>query len=375
MIKRRIAKDMEKLIGSNKAIIITGARKVGKSTILNDLFQQNNDALWLRANEPEYVKLLSKDDATPLRDIIGDKKVVIIDEAQRIDIAQKLKQIRDCLPNVQIIATASSSFGYDINDTESIKEKKLEYQLFPLSYGEMVAHTSLLEEQYMLSHRLIYGYYPEVVASAEHEKETLKELSSSYLFNDIFATESIKKPQKFIRVLQSLAYQVGSPISSSQIGRNVDLDTKTVEKYIDILERRFIIYRLSSYAHNYCNELKLSKKIYFYDNGIRNAVLANFTQLESRSKAEVEALWENFILSERIKRDALNGSQRRKWFWRTTAQKEIDYLEEKNNVISAYEFKWDSTANYQCPKAFDEAYPHIDVQVISRKNINEFLLD
>lgn len=364
------------MIGSEKAIIIMGPRQVGKSTLLHEMFGASREVLWLNGDEPDIQELFANITSTRLKAIIGNTKFIVIDEAQRIaDVGIKLKLITDQIKGVQLIATGSSSFELASKLNEPLTGRKREYKMFPLSFGEMVSHTNLLEEKRMIPHRLVFGYYPEVVTHPGDEKMILKELADSFLYKDILALDSIGKPDKLVKLLQALALQVGSQVSYNEIGQLIGLDTKTVDRYIDVLEKNYVIFRLGSFARNLRNELKASRKIYFYDNGIRNAVLANFSILESRTNEEMGTLWENFIISERLKRNAYSGSYCNYWFWRTQQQKEIDYIEEEDGQISTYEFKWNPAAKYKYPQQFVDAYPGSTFQVISRANIEDFLLD
>ncbi|MCD8182033.1 MAG: ATP-binding protein [Bacteroides sp.] len=376
MIERLLKQKIEMMIGSEKAIIIMGSRQVGKSTLLREMFADSQDVLWLNGDDLDVQELFEGITSTRLKVIIGKKKFVIIDEAQRIaDVGLKLKLITDQVKGVQLIATGSSSFELASKVNEPLTGRKREYKMYPLSFAEMVEHTNLIEEKRMLPHRLIFGYYPEVVTSPGDEKAVLKELADSYLYKDILSLDSIGKPDKLVKLLQALALQIGSQVSYNEIGQLVGFDTKTVDRYIDMLEKNYVIFRLGSFARNLRNELKASRKIYFYDNGIRNAVLANFSMFENRTPEEAGALWENFIISERIKRNAYSGSYCNYWFWRTQQQKEIDYIEEEDGRISTYEFKWDPAAKYKYPQQFIDAYPGSSFEVIHRSNIEEFLLD
>ncbi len=375
MIERILRQKIEGMIGSEKAVIIMGPRQVGKSTLLHEMFGASQDVLWLNGDEPDVQELFANVTSTRLRAIIGKKKYVIVDEAQRIaDVGVKLKLITDQIKEVQLIATGSSSFELASKLNEPLTGRKREYKMYPLSFGELVEHTNLLEEKRMIPHRLVYGYYPEVVTNQGDEKLILKELADSYLYKDILALDSIGKPDKLVKLLQALALQIGSQVSYSEVGQLVGLDTKTVDRYIDVLEKNYVIFRLNSFARNLRNELKVSRKIYFYDNGIRNAVLANFSMLESRAHEEAGALWENFIISERLKRNAYSGSYCNYWFWRTQQQKEIDYIEEEDGRISTFEFKWNPLAKYKYPKQFVEAYPESSFTVVTPVNMEMFLL-
>lgn len=270
---------------------MAGARQVGKTTLLRKIFDHHGDMLWLNGDELDVQQLFSEVSATRLRSIIGNKKVVIIDEAQRIEnIGLRLKLITDTLTEVQLIATCSSSFDLANKVNEPLTGRKWEYRMFPVSFTEMVDHHGLLEEKRLLKHRMVFGYYPDVITNEGEEKEILKQLSDSYLYKDILMWEQIQKPDKVLKLLQALAFQLGAQVSYNELGQICGLDSKTVEKYIILLEQTFVIFRLSSFSRNLRNELKSSKKFYFYDNGIRNALIANFNFVESRSDAG--ALWE-----------------------------------------------------------------------------------
>jgi predicted AAA+ superfamily ATPase len=284
----------------------------------------------------------------------------------------RLKLITDQMPDVQLVATGSSSFDLANKVNEPLTGRKWEYTMYPLSFGEMVAHHGLLDEKRLIPHRLVYGYYPEVVTHPGEEKEILKQLSDSYLYKDILMWEQIKKPEKLMRLLQALAFQVGSQVSFNELGQMCGLDTKTVEKYIVLLEQTFVIFRLGSFSRNLRNELKNSRKIYFYDNGIRNALIANFSQVESGS--DVGALWENFLVSERRKMCSYNNLWRNSWFWRTRNQKEIDYIEEGDGAIAAYEFKWNPQTKTKKPEQFAKSYPNSTFAVVHLDNVDTFLL-
>jgi predicted AAA+ superfamily ATPase len=275
------------------------------------------------------------------------------------------------MPQVQLVATGSSSFDLANKINEPLTGRKWEYKMYPLSFGEMVAHHGLLDEKRLIPHRLVYGYYPDVVVNQGEEKEILRQLSDSYLYKDILMWEQIKKPEKLLKLLQALAFQVGNQVSFNELGQICSLDSKTVEKYITLLEQTFVIFRLGSFSRNLRNELKNSRKIYFYDNGIRNALIANFAQAESRT--DIGALWENFLVSERMKTLSYNNIWRNCWFWRTSGQKEIDYIEEGNGTLSAYEFKWNPQAKAKEPSQFAQSYPGTPFTIIHRDNFEEFL--
>lgn len=374
MIQRILENQINSLLGSDKAIIIMGARQVGKSTLLNTLLSSRDDVLWMNGDEPDIQQLFSQMTSTRIRALIGNHQILVIDEAQRIpDIGLRLKLITDQVKEVQVIATGSSSFDLANKVNEPLTGRKREFRMFPLSFCEMVTHSNLLDELRLLPHRLIYGYYPEVVTSQGNERVVLKELAGSYLYRDILSLDGIGKPDKLTRLLQALAFQIGNQVSYNEVGQLVGLDSKTVERYIDILEKSYVIFRLGSFSRNLRNELKSSRKIYFWDLGIRNAVIGNFSQVENRT--DTGSLWENFCIAERMKRLSYQGSFAQTWFWRTQQQKEIDYIEEDEGHLSAYEFKWnDHKANTRCPAPFATAYPDVPFQVITPQNVDEYLL-
>lgn len=374
MIERNIGQDVTKTLARGKAAIIIGARQIGKSTLLEHLFAGRNDVLWLNGDDFDVRQMFENITSTRLRAIIGDNKVVVIDEAQRIaDAGLKLKLITDQMKDVQLVATGSSSFQLTSMINESLAGRKRELRMFPLSFGEMVAHTNFLEEMRMLPHRMIYGYYPEVVTHIGEERDILKELVDSYLYKDVLELDSIKKSDKIMRLLQSLSLQIGSQVSYNEIGQMVGLDSKTVEKYIDILEKCFVIFRLPSYARNMRNELKASRKVFFYDMGIRNAVTGNYTPLELRNPSEIGEMWENFVIAERLKRNVMSGSNAKMYFWRTQQQSEIDLIEDDMGRLDAFEFKWNPKAKARNPKPFLDAYEGSTFNVISPSNIEVFV--
>lgn len=275
---------------------------------------------------------------------------------------------------MKIIATGSSSFDLANKTSEPLTGRKWEYYLYPLSFAEMCQHHGFLEEYRMLNFRLIYGYYPEVVNNKGNEKEVLKSLTDSYLYKDLLIWSNIKHSNTLLKLLQLLALQVGSEVSYNELSKEIGIDRGTVERYIDLLEKTYVIFKLSSFSRNYRNELKKAKKIYFCDNGIRNALISNFASLTLRN--DVGALWENFLISERRKKLAYENIWVNTYFWRTTTQVEIDYIEEQDGQLHAFEFKWNRKSKKQIktPLSFAESYPEHTYKLISSKNIEEFLM-
>jgi predicted AAA+ superfamily ATPase len=373
MVERVLEEIVKNKLNTGKAIVLLGARQVGKTTLLKKLFGNSVDVLWLNGDEIDVQALFSTISATRLRTIFGNKKTIVIDEAQRItDIGLRMKLITDQIPDVQLVVTGSSAFELANKINEPLTGRKWEYKMYPISFGEMVKHHGLLEEKRMLPHRMVYGYYPDVINNSGIEKEILKQLSDSYLYKDVLLLEQIKKPDGLLKLLQALAFQVGSQVSYNELSQLCGLDSKTVEKYIVLLEQTFIVFRLGSFSRNLRSELKRSRKIYFYDNGIRNALIANFNQVELRQ--DVGALWENFVISERMKTLHYEQKWVNSWYWRTKEQKEIDCIEEQNGKLTAYELKWNPKAKTKIPKLFLETYKGSQFQIIHRENIEDFLL-
>ena len=373
MVERHIQSNIQSLLGGGKAIVIMGARQVGKSTLLRQMLGERQDVIWMNGDDLDIQELFSSITSTRIRAILGSKRLLVIDEAQRIsDIGLRLKLITDQVPDVQVIATGSSSFELASKVNESLTGRKREFRMYPLTFGEMVQHTQFLDEVRMIPHRMVYGYYPEVVCNPGDERAILKELSDSYLYKDILSLDSINKPDKLVRLLKALALQIGSQVSYNEIGTLIGLDSKTVERYVDILEKSFIVFRLGTFSRNLRNELKASRKIYFWDLGIRNAIIGNLAHIENRTDAG--ELWENFVIAERMKRNAYKCSFAQSYFWRTRQQHEIDYLEEEDGILYAFEFKWNlRKANVKCPESFKTAYPEAVYKVITPENIEEFL--
>ncbi len=374
MINRILLNNISQKLFKNKAIILLGPRQVGKTTILKQLAKQNKNVFWINADNIEDRELMAQPSAARLKALLGTYSIVIIDEAQRIkDIGVKLKLITDELQDVQLIATGSSSFELSNSINESLTGRKYEYQMLPLSFDELVNNSNLLDELKMLNHRLIYGSYPDVINNTGNEKEILQQLTNSYLYKDILEWNRIKKSDKLIKLLQAISFQVGNQVSYHELGQIVGLNSETVESYINLLEQSFVIFRLSSFSRNLRNELKKSHKIYFYDNGVRNALIANYNPINLRN--DIGALWENYLISERIKYCEYNHIYSNKYFWRTHSGQEIDYIEEREGKLFAYEFKWNPNKNIKTPIAFKKAYFDYEFKVINKENYEIFISD
>lgn len=373
MIQRFLTQKIDDYLHKGKAILLLGGRQIGKTTLLQQLFLENDDIIWLNGDELDVQAMFSNTSADRLRNIFGNKKIVVIDEAQRIsDIGLRMKLITDQIKDIQLIATGSSAFELSNVANEPLTGRKWEFKMYPLSFAEMVGHHGLLKEKRLLPQRLVYGYYPEVVSSEGNERKILKYLIDSYLYKDILTFNKIKKSDALIKLLQALAYQVGSQVSYNELSQIVGIDAKTVEIYIQLLEQCYIIFRLPSFSRNMRNELKNSKKIYFYDNGIRNALISNFSPIEIRT--DTGALWENFIISERLKFAEYNDVWSNRYFWRTKEQNEIDYIEERDGTLYAYEFKFNPKKKVKIPNSFLQNYPTAVCKEITPENMEDFIL-
>ena len=373
MIERLLQSEIKRRWNDRKAIIVMGPRQSGKTTLLRHFTEELAAApLWLNGDEPDIRLLLGNVTSTRLKDLLGKRSVVVIDEAQRIEnIGLCLKLIIDNLSEVKVLASGSSSFELANRISEPLTGRKWEYFLYPLSWQEMVNHHGLLEERRLLPQRLVYGSYPEIVTRPGDSEARLLQLADSYLYKDILAWGGIQKPERLERLLQALAFQVGNQVSYNELAGITGLNNETVEKYITILEKAFIVFRLGSFSRNLRNELKKSRKIYFYDNGIRNAVIRHFHPVELRD--DIGALWENYLVSERLKMMANRNQHVSRFFWRTTQRQEIDYLEEYNGKLSAWEFKWNPKARDRFPLTFRKAYPQAEIKTITPDNFVDFL--
>ncbi len=373
MIPRQIEQLLFDRLFKKKVIIVLGARQTGKTTLLKNILKNQENYVWLNADESDVQKAFEEPNAVKLKNAIGNASLVCIDEAQRIkNIGIVLKIIYDTYPEIQVIATGSSAFELANKVNEPLTGRKFEFELFPISTAELVNQLGELTESRNLEHRLVYGFYPEVINNFGNEREILKLLSDSYLYKDILLWQNIKKPEKLILLLQALAHQMGHQVSFNELANTIGLDAKTVEIYIQLLEKSFVIFRLPSYSKNLRNELKFSRKIYFYDNGIRNSILSNF-QLAS-SRTDIGALWENYLISERKKRNTYNNCFIQSYFWRTKEQQEIDYLEEIDGKLSAFEFKWSKTSKAKIPLTFSKNYPDAVSKIITPDNYLEFVI-
>ncbi|HMH23357.1 MAG TPA: ATP-binding protein [Puia sp.] len=373
MIQRYLREKITERLFKGKAILIFGPRQSGKSTLVENLLKGLNQSwLYLNGDEADVREILTNTTSTKLKTLTGKNKIVFIDEAQRIsNIGLTLKLFTDQLKDIQVIATGSSAFELSSHVNEPLTGRKYEFMLYPLCFKEMVLDHGLLEEKRLLEQRLIYGYYPEIVTTQGQEKELLKLLANSYLYKDLLMLEQIKKPVLLEKLLKALALQVGSEVNYHELAQTVGADKGTVEKYIDLLEKTFVLFRLPALNRNVRNEIKKGKKVYFYDCGIRNAIINNFSPIQTRT--DIGALWENFFIAERFKYLNYKGIEASQFFWRTTQQQEIDFIEEVNEKMTAFECKWNPKSKTHFPQTFMANYPVTDTHIVSPDNIEEFI--
>jgi len=370
MINRQLSTTIESKFGKGKAIILVGPRQVGKTTLCEKILE-NKEHLFLDGDDPTVRNILTNPNTEQLKSILANNKIVFIDEAQRIEnIGLTLKIITDQFKDIQILVSGSSAFEINNKLNEPLTGRKWEYQLFPISWNELENHLGYLKSEQQLELRLLYGMYPDVINNHGDEVEVLKQLVSSYLYKDILSYSGIRKPEILEKLLKALALQIGSEVSYNELSQLVGVDKNTINSYIDLLVQGYVIFKLPSFSKNLRNEIKFNQKIYFYDTGVRNMLIGNFSPLDNR--IDKGGLWENFLISERIKNLKYNGSLTNSYFWRTTRQQEIDYVEENSGIITGYEFKWNPKAKTKTHKSFIEAY-NSKIEVINRGNFREFL--
>jgi len=358
---------------SGKVLIVTGPRQVGKTTLIRALCEKEGNFLFINGDDGQDRLLFENAGEVKLRSIIGKFTTVFVDEAQRIpNIGITLKIIHDQIKTVRLIVSGSSALDISNNMNESLTGRKWEYQLFPFSWNELKNQFGYFTAIKNLPNYLIYGSYPEVITHPNDAENMLKQIAGSYLYKDLLQYQGIRKPEVLDKLLLALALQIGSEVNYNELSRTVGIDRATVEQYISLLEKAYIIFRIKPLSRNSRNEMNTSRKIYFYDNGIRNAIIGNFNLLDFRQ--DVGALWENFIISERIKVMNYNNLHGRSYFWRTYQQQEIDWVEERDGAFAAFEFKWnDKKKNVKFPKTFLDLYEVKETLVVTPNNIDDFL--
>jgi uncharacterized protein len=372
VIKRHIQKITASRLFKGKAVIIYGARQVGKTTLIKEIQKDyEGSSAYFSCDEPDIREALTEKTSTELKSFIGNKRLVLIDEAQRIkNIGITLKLIIDNYPDIQVIATGSSSFDLSNQISEPLTGRKYEFQLFPFSIAELKQVYTEIEIERLLDNRMVMGMYPDIVMKSDEAEEILRDITKSYLYKDVLQFQYIRNPDILNKLLQALALQVGNEVSYNELAGILKIDKKTVSNYITILEKAFIIFRLNPFSRNLRNELKKLRKIYFVDTGIRNALINNLNPMKLRQ--DTGGLWENFLISERMKIFSNSGKVINFYFWRTHQQQEIDLIEEEGGKIRGYELK-QNRKSYKVPKAFLDAYPDLEVDLVNRSNYKEFL--
>jgi predicted AAA+ superfamily ATPase len=373
MIERTALTTLQKYLKSGKILILTGPRQVGKTTLLQEI-QRNFEGktIWLNCDEPDIRQQLTNVTSTQLRVLVGNADLILIDEAQRVkNIGLTLKLLIDNFPQKKVIVTGSSALELANEIQEPLTGRKFDFNLLPFSTEELVQHNGIIEEKRLLEHRLIYGQYPEVVLNEGNEETILRNLCDSYLYKDIFSYQDIRKSEVISSLLEALALQMGAEVSYHELSKLLKIDQATVTRYIDLLEKSFVVFRLRALSRNVRNEIGKSRKIYFYDNGIRNALIKNYQPLNLRN--DKGALWENYLVNERLKWLKYHQKQVNSFFWRTTQQQEIDYIEESNGQFAAYEFKFSADKKVKFPQTFLNNYPISVAETIHTDNYLEFV--
>lgn len=372
-LEREIAFD--KFLQPNKVLILMGARRVGKTELLKKRLSETKEPyLLLNGEDATTVSVLSNRSVENYKRLLGDKKLLVIDEAQTIpEIGKILKLMVDTIEDIKIIATGSSVFDLENELGEPLTGRDITVRLFPLSQMEFNKKENLIETKGRLEERLILGSYPELQQynGWDEKVKYLERLVSSYLIRDILAFEKLKKPDKIISLLRLIAFQIGSEVSLPELGQKLGIDKNTVDRYLDLLTKVFVLSKVDAYSMNPRKEISKSSRWYFHDNGIRNALIANVNNLELRN--DHGQLWENYLVSERLKYQSYNGMLVNNYFWRTYSQQEVDWVEDRGGKIYGYEFKWNSNKVKDAPAAWKKLYPTAEFTTIHPNNYLDFI--
>jgi predicted AAA+ superfamily ATPase len=373
MISRVLEAEINNKLFQGKAVVLIGPRQTGKTTLIKKIIALRKEkSLFLNCDDPVIRENLSNVSLFSLRQIVSDNKIIFIDEAQRVkNIGITLKLIHDNL-DVQLVVSGSSALEITDEVNEPLTGRKWEYKLLPVSWQELNDHFEYLGALGQLETRLIYGMYPDVINYVGNEREVINELTSSYLYKDLLQFEGVRKPEIIEKILKALAFQLGSEVSYNELSQLIQVDKNTLSKYIDLLEKVFIVFRLPSFRRNMRNEIGTKKKIYFHDNGVRNAILGNFNSLSSRT--DIGVLWENFLISEIFKKNLYARGFSKHYFWRTISQQEIDLIVENDAIINAFEMKWNINKKVKVPSSFLKNYPEANFHVINKNNFTQYLL-
>jgi hypothetical protein len=377
LINRTITSHLIKRLKPGKAIVLYGPRQVGKTTLAKRVQQQLDVELKVKSINADlirYRRVLSSQDERKLQSLVKEQDLLIIDEAQRVsNIGLNLKILTDFFPKLRLLVTGSASLELANKIQEPLTGRKKVLYLYPISFIELKQHFGQFAAREQLSERLIYGSYPEVITlTTEQEKQDyLSNLVSSYLYKDVLELTDIKKSEKIVDLLRLLAFQLGHEVAVAELGQNLDLNQRTVSKYLDLLQKSFVIYQVRGFSRNLRKEIAQTSRYYFFDNGVRNALIENFNPPKLRD--DIGQLWENFLMIERRKYLANQQERANHYFWRTYDQQEIDLIEERAGQISAFEFKWSPRRHPRQPRAFRKAYPQAKFQVVNRDNFVNFV--
>jgi len=369
-IKRSIQNQIVQSLQPQKVIVLLGARRTGKTVLLNQIIEQIQEPfLLLNGENMTMAELLANRSPQNYRQLLGDKKVLLIDEAQKIDqIGKVLKLMVDEIEGLKIIATGSSAFDLENLTGEPLTGRKKTFRLFPLSEVEYLQVENRFEKRENMEARLIFGNYPELhnIVGAKEKSDYLQDVVSSYLLKDILVFENIRNSSKIFNLLRLIAYQIGSEVSYQELGKQLGMSKNTVEKYLDLLSKVFVIHKVGGFSKNLRKEIVKNVRWYFYDNGIRNTIIANLNPLRMRN--DVGTLWENYIFGERIKFQHYNRMLVNNFFWRTYDQQEIDWVEEREGKLFGYEFKWNPKKKVSAPSGWRNAYPDASFEIITPGN-------
>ena len=356
--------------------MLYGPRQVGKTTLVKDLLAESRmRSLFVNADEMVYREALASQSRQRLGEVLGDAELLVIDEAQRVaEIGLNLKILVDSFPQAAIIATGSASFDLANKISEPLTGRKLTFTLYPVSYGEIRNTFGAIEARAQLERWLVWGGYPEIVATENPvwRERLLGELTGAYLYRDILELEGVRRSDKLVDLLRLLAFQIGQEVSLAELARSLGLNRVTVERYLDLLEKVFVIFKVGGFSRNLRKEISKTARYYFYDNGVRNSLIQNFTPLAVRG--DLGQLWENYLVVERRKANQIAGLAANTYFWRTHDQKEIDYVEERGGALYGYEFKWQSADIRKATRMeFITTYPAAELAVVNRENFEQFL--
>lgn len=375
LIRRIIEDQVIKNLVPQKVVILLGPRRVGKTVLINQVIHHLKEPyLFLNGEDFAVIEILSRRSVQHYKNLLGDKRVLLIDEAQKVpEIGKVLKLMVDEIEGIRILVTGSSAFDIDKYTGEPLTGRKKTFNLYPLSEAEYDQIETPIEKIDNLRQRLIYGNYPELIhiPDKEDKADYLREIVNSYLLKDILAYENIRNSDKILNLLRLIAFQVGGEISYQELGQQLSMSGNTVEKYLDLLSKVYVIHKLGGFSRNLRKEITKSSKWYFYDNGLRNLIIANFNPIELRN--DIGQLWENYLISERIKLQRYNRIIVNNYFWRTYDQQEIDWVEEREGKLFGYEFKWNPKRRGKIPKGWENAYPEAEFEIINSENYLNWL--